>query len=107
MGYCLLYVKASGIYKNEDTRRSAIRLELLNVLSVGMEKIVNLDSTSADGVVVTQTLMMGEVAAIVIEGTRTNLATELRSFNPGRFIVWSVWGTQPNVSASNLLLSIL
>jgi hypothetical protein len=57
--------EASGIYKNEVTRRSAIRL--LNVLSVGMEKIVNLDSTSADGMVVTQVLMMGEVAAIGIE----------------------------------------
>lgn len=59
--------KASGIYKNEDMRRSAIRPKLLNVLSVGMEKIVNLDSTSPDGMVVTQALMMGEVAAIGIE----------------------------------------
>ena len=37
--------EASGICKNEDTRRSAIHPKLLNVLSVGMEKIVNLDST--------------------------------------------------------------
>ncbi|KAG5635474.1 hypothetical protein H0H81_011102 [Sphagnurus paluster] len=59
--------EASGIYKNEDTRRSAIRPKLLDVLSVGMEKIVNLDSTSADGMVVTHVLMMGEVAAIGIE----------------------------------------
>ena len=59
--------KASGIYKNEDTRRSAIRPELLDVISVGMEKIINLDSTSADGMVVTQALMIGEVAAIGIE----------------------------------------
>ena len=59
--------EASGIYKDEDTRRSAIRPKLLSVLSMGMEKFVNLDSTSADGMVVTQALMMGEVAAIGIE----------------------------------------
>ena len=59
--------KASGIYKNEDTRRSAIRPELLDVISVGMEKIINLDSTSADGTVVSQALVVGVVAAIVIE----------------------------------------
>ena len=59
--------EASGIYTNEGTRRSAICLKLLNVLSVGMEKIVNLDSTSANGMVVTQALMMGEVAAVGIE----------------------------------------
>jgi hypothetical protein len=59
--------KASGIYKNEEMRRSAIRPKLLDVISVGMEKIVNLDSTSADGMVVTQALMIGEVAAIGIE----------------------------------------
>jgi hypothetical protein len=59
--------KASGIYKNEEIRRSAIRPNLLDVISVGMEKIVNLDSTSADGMVVTQALMIGEVAAIGIE----------------------------------------
>ena len=59
--------EASGIYTNEDTRRSAIRPKLLNVLSVGMENVVNLDSTSADGMVVTHALMMGEVAAVGIE----------------------------------------
>lgn len=31
---------------------------------MGMEKITNLDSTSADGMVVTQVFMMNEVAAI-------------------------------------------
>jgi hypothetical protein len=59
--------KASGIYRNEDARRSAIRPQLLNVLSIGMEKVVNLDSTSADGVGVTHALMMGEVVATCIE----------------------------------------
>ena len=99
--------KASGIYKNEDKRRSAIRPELLNVLSVGMEKIVNLDSTSADGVVATQALMMGEVAAICIEEDKNEFgdggsdpSTQV-GLSYGRF--WA----QPNVCASNLLLSIL
>ena len=32
-----------------------------------MEKVVNLNSTSANGMVVTQAFMMGEVAAIGIE----------------------------------------
>ena len=59
--------EASGIYTNKGMQRSAIHAKLLNVLSVGMEKIINLDSTSADGMVVTQALMMGEVAAVSIE----------------------------------------
>jgi len=59
--------RASGIYRNEDIWRSAIRPKLVDVISVGMEKIVNLDSTSADGIVITQALMMGEAAAIGIE----------------------------------------
>ncbi|KAJ3512189.1 hypothetical protein NLJ89_g3661 [Agrocybe chaxingu] len=54
---------ASGIYKNEDFWRSAIRSKLLDVISLGMEKIVNL---SANGMVITQALMMGEAAAIGI-----------------------------------------
>lgn len=59
--------EASGIYEDEDTRRLAIRPKFLNVLSMGMENFVNLDLTSADGMVVTQALMIGEVAAIGIE----------------------------------------
>ena len=59
--------KASGTYKNEDMRRSAIRPKLLDVISVGMKKIINLNSTSTDGMVVTQALAIGEVAAIGIE----------------------------------------
>jgi hypothetical protein len=103
---CFMY-KASGIYKNEDTRRSAIRPKLSNVLSVGLEKVVNLDLTSADGVVVTQALMMGEVAAIGIEEDKNEFgdggsdpSTQV-GLSYGRF--WA----QPNVCASNLLSSIL
>ncbi|KDR69875.1 hypothetical protein GALMADRAFT_255724 [Galerina marginata CBS 339.88] len=58
---------ASGIFKDEAMRRSTIRPKLLAVLSMGMEKSTNLDSTSANGMVITRALMMGEVAAIGIE----------------------------------------
>ncbi|CAA7270120.1 unnamed protein product [Cyclocybe aegerita] len=59
--------KASGIYKNEDIRRFAIRSKLLDVLNCGMKKVVNLDSTSRNGIVITQALVMVEAAAIGIE----------------------------------------
>jgi hypothetical protein len=100
--------KACGIYTNEGTRRSAIRPKLLNVISVGMEKIVNLDSTSADGMVVTQaSVMLGEVAAIAIEedknefGDRGSDPSTQAGLSYGRF--WA----QKMCVLSNLLHSLL
>jgi len=102
--------KASGIYKNEDMRRSAIGPKLLDVISVGLKKIINLDSTSADGMVVTQASAIGEVAAIGIEegkdefGDRSSDPSTQAGLSYGRF--WA----QTNVRAfksSLILLSSL
>jgi hypothetical protein len=99
--------KASGIYKNEDTRRSAIRPKLSNVLSVGMEKVVNLDLTSADGVVLTQALMMGEVAAIGIEEEKNEFGDGGSDPSTQAGLSYGRFWAQPNVCASNLLVNSL
>ena len=103
--------KASGIYKNEDMWRSAIRPKLLDVISVGMKKIINLDSTSADGMVVSQALVVGVVAVIVIEEDKnefgdggSNPSTQA-GLSYGRF--WAQTNVRAFKSSLILLSSLL
>ena len=103
--------KASGIYKTEDMWRSAIRPKLLDVISVGMKKIINLDSTSADGMVVSQALVVGVVAAIVIEEDKnefgdggSNPSTQA-GLSYGRF--WAQTNVRAFKSSLILLSSLL
>ena len=99
--------KASGIYKTEDMRRSAIRPKLLDVISVGMEKILNLDSTSADGMVVTQALMMGEVAAIGIEEDKNRFGDGGSDPSTQAGLSYGRFWAQTNVRAFKSYSSIL
>ena len=99
--------KASGIYKNEDKRRSAIRLKRLNVLSVGMEKIINPNLTSADGMVVTQALMMGQVAAIAIEEDKNEFGDGGSDPSTQAGLSYSWFWAQSNVLAFKSSLSLL
>lgn len=99
--------EACGIYTNEGTRRSAIRPKLLKVIFVGMEKIVNLDSTSADGVAVTQALMIGEVAAIGIEEDKNEFGDGGSDPSTQAGLSYGRFWAQPNVRAFKSSSSIL
>ncbi|KAG5650881.1 hypothetical protein H0H81_010681 [Sphagnurus paluster] len=63
---CIFMGKASGIYKNEDARRAAIRLNLLNLLSVAIGELGNLDWTAGDILVIARSSETGDVAATCI-----------------------------------------
>jgi len=77
------------------------------VLSVGMEKIVNLDSTSADGMVVTQALMMGEVAAIDIEEDKNEFSDGGSDPSTQAGLSYGRFWAQSNVRAFKSSSSIL
>jgi hypothetical protein len=103
--------EASGIYENEEKRRLAIRPKLLDIICVGMEKILNIDSTSPDGVVVAQALMMGEVAAIGIEEDKNEFGDGGSDPSTQAGLSYGRFWAQPNVrafkSSSLILLSSL
>jgi hypothetical protein len=70
---------------------------------VGMEKIDNPDSTSADGTVVTQALMIGKVAAVGIEEDKNEFGDGGSDPSTQTGLSYGRFWAQPNVRVSNLL----